>query len=598
MSGRRRMVFLGAGVAAMLLSALTAQGQMDGSQQRQREGSQDPWSAQSQYNQKFNADQCERIEGTVQGVGTFQPAPGAETGVLLQVRTQDGRTQTVHLGPQRYVQQQGMRFSEGDRIVLAGAPAQFEGREVIMASTVQMDDKTLQLRDMQGRPRWTGAMQGRQQDMAGRAGQAQTGQFQPQLLDADTLVGQEVKGRNNETLGRIDDLVLNADRDKVEYAAVTSGGLLGLGTKYVAVPWDELAIRHTDRDEIQSVTVDVTKDQWDRIKGFDSGRWPARADPNWRHPGAADGEADRERGGAPARESLPGTTQGEYRPPREDRTEGADRQQRQALGVLEDDDYRRVTQIDGMPVRNPQQENLGTIEDIVLDLREGRPVLSVVQFGGVLGLGLQYATVPWPALEIVPDLKIARIDATQESLDAIAYVAGNEPDLTQMGEVESLYRRFNEQPYWQTYGYVQGASTGGQIDHAWSAEGPYQRNFNPRQITTLQGTVLSIGAFRPAPGAPLGQNLTVRTEEGETIVVHVGPQEYVQQQGIDFNTGDRIGITGSRTLFEGDEIIMATEIQTSDRTLQLRGRDGLPLWGSRGQMQREQREMQREQRYP
>ncbi|NLF32865.1 MAG: hypothetical protein GX591_18510 [Planctomycetes bacterium] len=83
-------------------------------------------------------------------------------------------------------------------------------------------------------------------------------------------------------------------------------------------------------------------------------------------------------------------------------------------------------------------------------------MFATVQFGGFLGMGAQKATVPWASMDILPRLEVARLDASQDVLRSVAYEEGNEPDLTQMSEVESIYRRFNEEPYWQTYGYMQG----------------------------------------------------------------------------------------------------------------------------------------------
>jgi len=401
------------------------------------------------------------------------------------------------------------------------------------------------------------AQRGSRQSQARASGQA--AQYQPQLLDTDALIGQPVRDLNNQTLGRIDDLVLNADRTRVEYAAVTTGGLLGLGVSYVPVPWEDLAIKHTGRGEIESITVNITQDQWNQLEGYAAGNWPEKADPNWRHAGPAD-----------SREDPPAAT-------------------------LAEGQYRRVSRIDGLRVRSPQQENLGSIVNIVLDTQEGRPVFSVVAFGGFLGLGLNYATVPWPAMEIEPGADVARLDATRETIEAVAYVAGNEPDLTLMSESESLYRRFNEEPYWQTFGYLEGAA--GQPDHAWSAQGRYQLNFNPRRIARLQGTVVTVGSFRPAPGAAPGVILKVRTRDDDTLIVHVGPRDYIQQQGVTFGAGRQVEVTGSRAIFDGDEIIMATEIRTDDQTLRLRSGDGQPLWAD-GRTGRQQPQPQQQDRRP
>src|SRR6202161_431937 len=51
----------------------------------------------------------------------------------------------------------------------------------------------------------------------------------------------------------------------------------------------------------------------------------------------------------------------------------------------------------GSDVFNPQNENLGKIEDIVLDAGAGRIAYAVLSFGGFLGMGDKYFAIPWNA---------------------------------------------------------------------------------------------------------------------------------------------------------------------------------------------------------
>lgn len=62
---------------------------------------------------------------------------------------------------------------------------------------------------------------------------------------ASKLVGATVVNSDDESIGTIDDLVVNPD-DKVTYAIVSVGGFLGIGSKLVAVPFDSL---RTVKDE-------------------------------------------------------------------------------------------------------------------------------------------------------------------------------------------------------------------------------------------------------------------------------------------------------------------------------------------------------------
>ena len=51
----------------------------------------------------------------------------------------------------------------------------------------------------------------------------------------------------------------------------------------------------------------------------------------------------------------------------------------------------------GSKVVNQQDENLGKIEDVVIDTDSGRIAYAVLTFGGFLGMGDKYFAIPWEA---------------------------------------------------------------------------------------------------------------------------------------------------------------------------------------------------------
>ncbi len=60
----------------------------------------------------------------------------------------------------------------------------------------------------------------------------------------------------------------------------------------------------------------------------------------------------------------------------------------------------RATTVIGMNVRNPQDESLGEIHDLVLDFDKGGVAYVVISSGGVLGVGDTLHAVPWKALSL------------------------------------------------------------------------------------------------------------------------------------------------------------------------------------------------------
>ena len=58
-------------------------------------------------------------------------------------------------------------------------------------------------------------------------------------MSAESLVGKSVKNTANETVGKINDIYLDAD-GAVKLVVVSVGGFLGVGSKDVGVPWSDL----------------------------------------------------------------------------------------------------------------------------------------------------------------------------------------------------------------------------------------------------------------------------------------------------------------------------------------------------------------------
>ena len=63
---------------------------------------------------------------------------------------------------------------------------------------------------------------------------------QSRMMTASRLCGNKVINHQNETLGQIDEIVVDVPRGRIAYAAMASGGFLGLGERLFAVPWTAL----------------------------------------------------------------------------------------------------------------------------------------------------------------------------------------------------------------------------------------------------------------------------------------------------------------------------------------------------------------------
>ena len=56
------------------------------------------------------------------------------------------------------------------------------------------------------------------------------------------IIGVNVVNDTNETIGKVDDLIVSPDDNKSAYVIISVGGWLGMGTHLVALPYDNLRI--------------------------------------------------------------------------------------------------------------------------------------------------------------------------------------------------------------------------------------------------------------------------------------------------------------------------------------------------------------------
>ena len=107
------------------------------------------------------------------------------------------------------------------------------------------------------------------------------------------------------------------------------------------------------------------------------------------------------------------------------------------------------TSLTGTHVMNAKGENLGHVEDFMIDLDTGRIQYAVLSFGGVLGIGDKLFAVPFEAFKINQDDETFILNVDQERLKtAPGFDKNNWPSTANMDFRNEVYRYYNIEPYW------------------------------------------------------------------------------------------------------------------------------------------------------
>jgi len=169
------------------------------------------------------------------------------------------------------------------------------------------------------------------------------------VYPAGSLIGMDVINSKRETLGEIEDFVVNIKTGRIVYAAMRHGTTLGFGGKLFAIPPAGLFLTQDGKNFL----LEHASADFDAAKGFDANTWPSVPEARWGKTGdIKDGEAMR-------------------------------------------DKLYRVSKIQGLHVRNMQGEDLGKAYDLAVNWYSPRVVYIAVSHGGTLGVGSKLTAVPF-----------------------------------------------------------------------------------------------------------------------------------------------------------------------------------------------------------
>ena len=93
----------------------------------------------------------------------------------------------------------------------------------------------------------------------------------------EKIIGSQVINGKGETLGKIENLVVDIDSGRILYAVLGSGGVLGLGDKLFPVPWEALAALPSEG----IFFLNKSKEQMGKAPFYNKSNLPDMTDLHW-----------------------------------------------------------------------------------------------------------------------------------------------------------------------------------------------------------------------------------------------------------------------------------------------------------------------------
>jgi len=242
------------------------------------------------------------------------------------------------------------------------------------------------------------------------------------LMRVGDLVGKTLVTAKNESLGKVEDLVIHP-KGEIAFVEFSGTGAMQTGAKRSPVPW-----RALDLNENGQFVLATTPEAFQKLPGYD--KKPNLADMDWWL------DADRNFSKLMATRASPTEASASLAPAK--------------LLYL-------ASELRSRPIENPDGEKIATMHELVVDPRVGRIAYAVLAVGGNLGTGEKMIAVPWDALKSMPDKSNSKMErltlaTTKEQLEKApefqatseGWMKATEPDY-----LLRVYEFYSVPPYWK-----------------------------------------------------------------------------------------------------------------------------------------------------
>ncbi len=289
---------------------------------------------------------------------------------------------------------------------------------------------------------------------------SQEGDFR--LQRASEMIGEEVVNHKGEKLGKISEFAVDADRGKVAYAVLETGGVLGIGEKYHAIPWKAINYR-PDVDKKANDEKFVMRVEKDRIKqaeGFDKDHWPNMADQQWARSLHSYYDAD------PYWEDKDTLSRNEMKGQRGlNQLEGQARRDQADYQNGEKTIIKAKGQLIRRDVKDQAGNDLGDVKDLLVDRKTGKVAFVIARLDqmdddikgerpkAADGKKKEFAALPWRVIRWAPrgenkDADLV-LQASPDQIRGQLFADNSWPNLGDERWAANVYRHYGQRPYWE-----------------------------------------------------------------------------------------------------------------------------------------------------
>ena len=104
-----------------------------------------------------------------------------------------------------------------------------------------------------------------------------------------------------------------------------------------------------------------------------------------------------------------------------------------------------------------------------------------------------------------------------------------------------------------------------------------QKAYDATAEVTVEGVVAQV-VSGANPEGDVGVHVVVKDLAGKLVKIHLGPAMFIGMNNFSFLMDDKVKITGSFVLHDGDLALWAREVVKGEAKLALRDADGTPRW--------------------